>query len=185
MRLRIVSMGGPLSWRNLGTLDRGSRQMITVQVDASRALAKFSRAGIPESVRRNLRAVIPDLTKRLGAAVDANLDARLKTRRRLTVKKEMVENPTALYGRVTTVANPGPALLPLWLEEGTRPHEIAAKNASALFFFWEKMGKNVAFQRVMHPGFPGVHFSRDAFQSMESEIVESLSQAVRAGARAA
>lgn len=159
--------------------------MITVQVDASRALARFSPAGIPESVRRNLRAIIPDITKRLGAAVDANLDARLKTRRRLTVRKEMVENPTALYGRVTTVANPGPALLPLWLEEGTRPHEIAAKNASALFFFWEKMGRNVVFRRVMHPGTPAFHYSTDAFKAMEAEIVASLSQAVRMGARAA
>jgi hypothetical protein len=159
--------------------------MITVKVDATKAIAKFSPAGIPESVRRNLRGVIPDITKRLGAAVDANLDARLKTRRRLTVRKEMVENPTALYGRVTTVANPGPVLLPLWLEEGTKPHEIAAKNASALFFFWEKIGKNVAFKRVMHPGFAGIHYSADAFKAMEAQIVSSLSQAVRAGAKAA
>jgi hypothetical protein len=157
--------------------------MITVKVDATGALAKFSPAGIPDSVRRSLRTVIPDLTKRLGAAVESNLDSRLKTRRRLQVKKEMVENPSALYGRVTTIANPGPALLPLWLESGTQPHEIAAKNASALFFYWEKLGKNVAFKRVMHPGFAGVNYSSDAFAAMESEIVDSLTQAVRAGAR--
>lgn len=159
--------------------------MITIQVEATKALAKFSPAGIPESVRRSLRAVIPDLTKRLGAQVDANLSSGLKTRRRLQVKKEMVENPKALYGRVTTVATSPPALLPLWLESGTAPHEIAARNASALFFFWEKMGKNVAFRRVHHPGFVGIHYTQNAFDAMEDEIVAALNGAVRAGAQAA
>jgi hypothetical protein len=159
--------------------------MITVQVDATRALAKFSPDGIPESVRRNLRRAIPDLTKRLGAAIDSNLSTRLKTRRRLSVKNEMVENPTALYGRSSVVANPGPAMLPYWLERGTSPHEIIAKNASALFFFWEKLGRNVAFRRVMHPGFEGRFFARDAFAAMENEIVRSLTEAVRRGAREA
>jgi hypothetical protein len=159
--------------------------MITVQVEASQAIAKFSPAGIPESVRRNLRAVIPDLTKRLGAAVDANLTSGLKTRRRLQVKKEMVENPTALYGRVTTVATSPPAMLPQWLETGTAAHEIAARNASALFFFWEKIGKNVAFQRVHHPGFAGIHYTQNAFDAMEAEIVAKLNGAVRAGTASA
>src|SRR5229473_3267099 len=156
--------------------------MITVKVEATQALAKFSPAGIPESVRRNLRAMIPDLTKRLGAAVENNLNTGLKSRRRLQVKKEMVENPTALYGRVRTIATSPPQLLPLWLEEGTKPNEIAARNASALFFFWEKMGKNVAFRRVMHPGFAGIHYMGNAFAAMEAEIVAGLTRAVREGA---
>lgn len=157
--------------------------MITMKIDASQALAKFT--GIPESVRRSLRGVIPDLTKRLGAAVDANLDAGLKSRNRLVVKKEMVEDSKSVSGVVTTVSTKEPYLLPLWLESGTAPHEIAARNASALFFFWERMGKNVAFKRVMHPGFAGIHYTQNAFDAMSGEIRDRLTRAVIEGAKAA
>jgi len=153
--------------------------MITVKVDASQAMLKFGPAGIPESVRRNLRAIIPDLTKRLGAKVEAGLNSELKSRNRLQVKKEMVENPSTLYGRVTLVTTSEPKLLPQWLEEGTRPHEIRARNASALFFFWEKMGANVAFQRVQHPGTRAYRFVGNAFDAMEAEIKDALTHAVK------
>lgn len=159
--------------------------MITVKVDAQKAIAKFGPSGIPEAVRKNLRAIIPDLTKRLGAAVETNLNTGLKSRNRLQVKKEMVENPTSLYGRVTTVSTREPQMLPLWLESGTKAHEIAARNASALFFFWDKVGRDVAFKRVQHPGFAGIHYTENAFNTMEAEIIEKLTSAVRAGAKAA
>lgn len=150
----------------------------TVTADTSVVQRRFGRDGTPQLVRRLLRAVIPDLTKRLGALVDSNLDHGLKTRRRLVVKKEMVENPKELYGRVTTVAIAPPALLPQWLEDGTAPHMIEARNASALFFFWEKMGKNVAFKSVHHPGFAGIHYTRNAFEAMEDEIKRAMTKAV-------
>ncbi len=154
---------------------------ITVSVDARQALVKFSPAGIPAAVRNNLRRVLPGLTKRLGGLIESKLDSGLKSRRRLVVKKEMVENPTAVYGRVRTISTSEPYLLPLWLEEGTKAHAIEAKNARALYFFWEKMGKHVSFKRVMHPGFKGIHYSRDAFSEMESEIRNTLEVAAREG----
>ena len=158
---------------------------ITIQVDASKAIAKFSPAGIPTAIRNNLRRTLPSLTKRLGDLIESKLTAGLKTRRRLVVKKELVENPTAVYGRIRTISTSEPFLLPLWLEEGTKAHAIEAKNAAALYFFWAKMGKNVSFKRVWHPGFAGIHYSRDAFAEMESEIRSTLEVAVREGARGA
>jgi hypothetical protein len=158
---------------------------VQVKVDATRALAWFGPAGIPEGVRKNLRATVPSLTKRLGTAVNANLDSGLKSRNRLQVKSEMVENPTSVYGRVTTIATSPPQMLPRWLEEGTAPHLIAARNASALFFFWEKMGRNVSFRSVNHPGFKGIFYMKNAFDAMEPEIVAELSDAVRQGVEGA
>lgn len=38
------------------------------------------------------------------------------------------------------------------LEYGTRPHEIRAKKAKALAFFWPAVGANVFVQSVKHPG---------------------------------
>ncbi len=40
---------------------------LQIDVDARKALARFSPSGIPESVRKNLRSIIPDLTRRLGS----------------------------------------------------------------------------------------------------------------------
>src|SRR5437899_2343461 len=98
--------------------------MITVKVDATSALARFGKSGIPDDVRRNLRALIPDLTRRLASRVDANLTAGLRTRRRLQVKSAMVENRQGITGRVTVVSTSEPLMLPLWLESGTRAHAI-------------------------------------------------------------
>lgn len=160
--------------------------MITVTVNAEQALAKFSPAGIPQAVRTNLRRVLPDLTRRLGTAVEAKLASGLKSHATLEEKTELVENPTAIYGRVRTVANPpSPALLPQWLETGTAPHEIAARNSPALAFFWDKLGMNVLFRRVSHPGFAGIHYTEQAFAEMQDEIVTGLTEAVREGARSA
>jgi hypothetical protein len=156
--------------------------MITITVNSAGALAKFSPAGIPESVRRALRQVLPPLTIRLAAKVDEKLDA-LKSRTTLRTKPELVENPTALYGRVTVSAMaPSPSMLPAWLDAGTRPHEIAARNAGALFFYWEKLGTNAMFRKVNHPGFAGIFFKDAALADMQTEIVDTIGQAVREGA---
>ncbi len=152
--------------------------MITVQVDASGAMATFGPGGIPEQVRRNLRSLIPDLTRRLAARADANLTAGLKTRRRLQVKSAMVENSKGIFGRVSVVSTSEPTMLPYWLEHGTKAHAIEARNAKALYFFWERMGKNVASKRVMHPGFAGIHYLENAFKSMEGEITYAMQQSV-------
>lgn len=46
----------------------------------------------------------------------------------------------------------------IWVHEGANPHEIVARNARALVFFWPKAGKLVAFPRVNHPGNPPNRF---------------------------
>ena len=39
-----------------------------------------------------------------------------------------------------------------FVEGGTRPHEIEARTAKALYFYFAKMGGWVFFKRVQHPG---------------------------------
>lgn len=40
----------------------------------------------------------------------------------------------------------------LFLDKGTKPHEIRAKRAKVLAFFWPKVGSMVFTRRVSHPG---------------------------------
>ena len=158
-----------------------------IQVDARQALLKFSDAGIPEGVRRNLRTVIPGLTKKLGSLVDYKLNTELKSRTHVEVKNEMVESPTYLYGRVSAVwtGDPKQSMVPAVLDTGAVAHDIEAVNASALFFFWEKLGMNVAFRRVHHPGFAGINYMKRSLDEMHDEIVNGLRQAAADGAKAA
>ena len=154
----------------------------TVQIDASKALARFSQAGIPEAVRSNLRRMLPSLGKAVGASVEAKLDSKLKSRRSLTVRKEMVENPTAIYARINVMSSRNP-LLPLWLEEGTKAHPIVARNAPALAFFWERMGRMMIVKSVMHPGTPAFGFMAETRAEMGPSIVSAITEAVRDGLR--
>ncbi len=156
-------------------------RFVAPKVGNEDVFSKFGPSGIPVTVRNFLRPAIVGLTKRLGAQVDANLNVGLKSRRRLRVRTEMVENPQALYGRVSVVATESPLMLPVWLESGTKAHAIEARNAKALYFFWEKMGKNVAFKRVMHPGFAGIHYMHNAFDAMSGEIKSTIRKAVSDG----
>jgi hypothetical protein len=151
---------------------------VTIKVDATSALAKLSPStGIPEQVRKNLRALLPDLTRRVGAQVESNLDSRLKSRRTLEVKKELVESPNYIYGRVRLVANPpSPSFLPDILESGARAHLIQGN--PILSFFWDKVGKQVFFPQVNHPGFSGTQSMKDAFDSMQSVIRSNLEDSV-------
>lgn len=40
----------------------------------------------------------------------------------------------------------------LFVDQGTKPHKIVAKNAPYLTFFWPKVGRIVHFKSVNHPG---------------------------------
>lgn len=150
-------------------------------MDASSAIATFDKnRGIPVNVRNILRVALIGLTKRVGDRVEANLESGLKSRTSLTVRKELVEDDKGITGRVTMVSSSNP-MLPTWLEEGTRAHAIEARNAKALAFYWDKLGKNVMFKRVMHPGFAGIHYTQNAFADMESEIKSTIRKAIADG----
>lgn len=45
-----------------------------------------------------------------------------------------------------------PIYYSLYVHEGTKPHEIRAKYAPMLVFFWPKVGRVVHFKKVNHPG---------------------------------
>lgn len=153
-----------------------------IDVNMSGAFAKFSPAGIPEAVRSNLRRTLPDLTKTIGASVEDKLNTQLKSRVSLEVKKELVENPTTIQGRITVKSAKNP-LLPEWLESGTMPHDIAAKNVLALRFNWPVMGGFVFFKKVHHPGFAGIHYMERTFSEYQDMIVDRITDAVEQGAK--
>lgn len=155
----------------------------SIMLDARLAHAKMDR--LPEDVRMSLRRVLPNLGKRLGAKVEENMTSRLHSHTRLKVTKQMVENPKSIFVRVdlTWTGAPSKKLVPLWLEEGTKPHEIVAKNATVLAFFWPKINAMFFGPRVNHPGNKAYKIVEDAFNNMRPEIVATIERAVRGTGR--
>lgn len=137
---------------------------------------------LTEAARAKLRGQIPGLTKQLADRVRSKLapGTLFKTSTRLlpAVKSEMVENTTQIYGRVYIDQNKFPNVVAHTLESGSRPHDIVVKNAKSLFFFWEKLGKNVAFMRVHHPGFEGRSYMQSSLDEMRAALVAGMREAV-------
>lgn len=159
----------------------------TVTIDAKQVLARFSPAGIPQGVRQELRAVLPDLTRRLGLNVEERLNTQLRSRRRLKVDKLLREDARGITGQVRTVwtGDKSKSFIPQILETGAKAHPIFPRNAKALSFFWERIGQRVVLASVWHPGFPGINYMTEAFREMEGEILGSITEAVRRGLRRA
>lgn len=163
----------------------------TIKVDAANVLARFSPLGIPTDVRNELRQVLPDLTRRLGALAQDNLIGGVDSWTHIEIKKEMVENAQGVTGRVRAVwtGSDEKKMVPQWIESGTKAHEIWARGArggtgpKALYFFWKKMGTYFIGPMVHHPGTAPRWYMRNALAAMQEEIVESLSAAVRRGLR--
>lgn len=152
----------------------------TITVDARRAMARFGPRGIPEQVRMRLRGTLPSIGKKLTRGIEEKLDSELKSRTRLKTTAEMRENPNEIYIKVSEIWTGASSqnMVPAVLDTGSKPHEIAAKNASVLYFFWEKLGRNVAFRRVMHPGFPGINYMKRTLAEQQREITDTLKRNV-------
>lgn len=154
----------------------------TITVDDRAALARLSR--LTEDVRGALRTALPAIGLDLQAKVRAKLvpGVLFKSSTNLRVDAKLVENSRQISTQVTTVwtGDPDRSMVPAVLESGARPHVIEAKRAKALYFFWERLGMNVAFKRVNHPGFPGRSYMESTFDENRDAYTEQLRVALAA-----
>jgi hypothetical protein len=153
--------------------------MLTVTVDG-KTVKKYSK--LPEDIRAALRAEIPSLTKDLAARVRAKLQPGVlfKTTTHIlpAVRAKMVENTREIFGTVYIDGNRFPNIVAHTLESGSVPHEIVAKHAKVLYFFWAKLGVHVAFKRVHHPGFGGRSYMQSSLDDMWAEIRQRETDAI-------
>lgn len=68
---------------------------------------------------------------------------------------------------IKVIANSSHAL---FVHEGTQPHDINARLAPEMIFFWHKVGATVFRKHVRHPGTRAVPFLRDALESIMSRF---------------
>lgn len=170
-------------------------QFPSISIDDTKVLAKFK--SLPERLRSKLRQVIPPVTQMLADTVRAKLQPGalgtsaqtglplFRTTDKLlpAVTARMNENSQRITGRVYVDPGKFSGIAAMSLESGARAHVIEARNASSLFFFWDKVGANVSFKRVNHPGFPGAFFMRDSLREKGPEISAKLTAAMAEEAR--
>jgi hypothetical protein len=149
---------------------------VTIKVDNTRALAKFRR--LPVQVRDNLRRALPPLINQLAASVESKLGSDLKSRKTLTVTRELHDTTAnKIYGVVGLESPSAGGLLPTYLEKGTVAHLI--KGNPVLAFYWDKIGRQAYFRSVQHPGTKPYEFMSRAFAEMREEIVAQIKEAAK------
>jgi len=112
--------------------------MTVDQTKSKRRLGKSFRTLLEQSVTE-LKAETPKDTGKLAAGWE------LKTKRTNGQLEYLITNDN------NKVLGDSGTLLDV-LEFGARPHTIKPRYAQALAFFWQRMGKNVFFRQVRHPG---------------------------------
>lgn len=80
----------------------------------------------------------------------------------------IVKRVTEKDGRPTVLVGVENVPYAIWVHEGANPHEIRARNAPRLVFFWEKVGSLVAFPVVQHPGNKPNRFLERALRTVQT-----------------
>lgn len=153
----------------------------TISVDLSKAVLRFSDAGIPEQVRTNLRRLIPGLAHNITAAINNRINSQLKTRRTITVTQKMREDPRRIVMEIAIESPSAEGLLPTYLELGTKAHQISPRNAYARFFtpgFWG-WTTYTKLKPVQHPGTRAYNFLGDTVSEFKNDIHATLDEAVK------
>ena len=99
--------------------------------------------------------------------------------------RETSPRKTGELQRLTRVTPRGPLKLSVlvaaeyasYVRKGTAPHEIRPRFKKALAFFWEKVGENVIFARVHHPGTKANSWYDDALARFPADVEDELRRA--------
>lgn len=137
---------------------------------------------IPEDVRQRLRAAIVRDGQELLSRVRGKLSGGVLNARSgkllNSIKGEMHENGTAIYGRTYSSGVPYAAIH----EYGgqTKPHDIYPRTAQALHFFGA--GGSEVFARVVHhPGskIPARSYLRSSLAEMREQMIHDFTEAAK------
>lgn len=126
---------------------------------ALRGRARYVAPPDQAVIEAGMGIVVPRLD-RLGDRIDANARGRVNVRS--GGLKRSIGHRVFRRGNAAVLREQATAPHAKFVHDGTGPHEIRARNARALRFYWPKAGRVVYFKRVQHPGYKGNPYLRDA-----------------------
>jgi|GEM_PF-6714478 len=125
-----------------------SAPLITVEADFGPILGMLRR--IADGSGTALQGLVEDAS----AVLTETMRAKAPVRHSLDPRKPA--GGTLKESLVFSIGDMGATLLGIGYAQfvigGTSPHTIEAHRASSLVFFWEKVGREVRFRKVRHPG---------------------------------
>jgi hypothetical protein len=121
----------------------------------------LDQAALSKFVQAAGRKKVNSLTRQIANQARADVPVRSgNLGRTIRATPAKATGPFSVSGSVFAGGPDAPYAIPV--HEGSRPHKIVARNAPMLRFFWEKIGRNVAFRSVNHPGVKARPFLRNA-----------------------
>lgn len=152
---------------------------IDTSAEAKKTMANLSKSALRESgkvVRKVLRNTVPVRSKRFKNHIASWVFIDRKT------GQPQMQIGFYSWQRVKSKHKLPSHASPHWIEEGTKPHTITAKNARVM-----RYSENIYGQRVNHPGQPGTHVLRnavyqniDAIRAAQEEYLKELNKELAA-----
>lgn len=137
---------------------------------------------LAENVRAVARNTIIIQTKRLALRVKAKLQPGVlfKTTTRLlpAVTTKLIESNDQIYGYVFIDPRKFPDVVAKTLESGSKAHDIVGN--PYLAFYFGKLGRNVVFRKVHHPGYPGKSYMQSSLAESEQEMTLEVKEQILA-----
>lgn len=133
---------------------------------------------VSELIRRSMQAQ-KSVNDELGAIIDRQA-GRFVRIAWSEAPKNTGDYAARIRARQLTVANGvgfevlSPSPLGKWIQMGTRPHVIRARNARYLRFYWPKVGRVVYFKQVNHPGTKANPFMARAYRQWAPDAQRDL-----------
>ncbi len=143
----------------------------TIEVDDSRVRARLQ--GMPAKLQQALVRKTTVLRLQLEAKVKSKTPVKTGALRR-GVFSDQSATATTVEGWVAESAD---VKYGLYVEEGTRPHDILPSKANVLAFVVG--GKKVFAKIVHHPGTKGQWMFRDSLAEMRPEIIEGYRETTK------
>lgn len=110
----------------------------------------------PAGVEEQAAMLAAPRMDRLGDRIVANAKRRCPVR--TGNLRSSITHQTTIEGNRVRLSVSANARYARFVEYGTRPHVIRARRSPVLSFFWPKVGRQVFFKQVNHPGSAGRFF---------------------------
>lgn len=152
---------------------------VEVRVDAMKAaLAKFAEDVVKQS-ERSMDVALESTEAYALSVISPQIHRRTGKLERSFGHRRYGPFSGKVYN--TAVSKDG-APYPHFLDVGTKAHEIKAKNAPFLVFYWEKIGQWMRLKKVSHPGTAPRPFVNPSAEYGERTLWQSLELGISAAA---
>jgi len=147
-------------------------------LEIERAFNRMAREGLRSEARRGLKKLGRETYETMKSLVPGS--GRLARYIKYYVFSYRSGGPQSVRMQVKLRRPPKPYPRKIWdyIIGGTRPHPIVARRAKALHFYWDRLGREVFFKSVQHPGTKPYNFPRIALIRVREKYMDRTADGI-------